>query len=91
MRNDKTNCKGLWIEQFIRELEDCNPTAMMILAIIRNFQKNSIKCFISDAYLANVLHVSKATVSRIIKKLNEAGYIKIEKVGRKRYLYIIDN
>ena len=52
-----------------------NPTEILILAQIMEFQKNTGNCFISDRTLAENFCVSESTISRALKALETKGYI----------------
>ena len=67
-----------------------NPTEILILAQILEFQTNTNDCFISDKALAENFGVSESTIKREIKKLEELGYITREtkniKGGKERHM-----
>lgn len=69
-----------------------NPTEILILAQIIEFNNNTGSCFISDKVLAENFGVSEKTISRTIKALEEKGYITREtsnvKGGKVRYMRV---
>ena len=69
-----------------------NPTEILILAQIMEFNTNTKDCFISDKALAENFGVSEKTISRSIKALEDKGFItrdtKNAKGGKVRHIYI---
>lgn len=70
-----------------------NPTQILILAQVIEFNTNTGNCFISDKQLAAQFGVSESTIKREIKKLDEElGYISREtknvKGGRERIIKV---
>ena len=69
-----------------------NPTEILILAQIIEFNTNTGDCFISDEALASQFGVSAKTVSRAIAALEEKGLITREtknvKGGKERHIKI---
>lgn len=67
-----------------------NPTEILILAQIMEFNTNTGDCFISDKVLAENFGVSEKTISRSIKALEDKGFIKRDtknvKGGKVRHL-----
>lgn len=67
-----------------------NPTELLILAQIIEFDNNTGDCFISDEVLAENFGVSKSTISRSIKSLVDKGLVnkdtKNAKGGKIRHL-----
>lgn len=67
-----------------------NPTEILILAQIMEYDTNTGKCFISDATLADAFGVSTKTISRAVSNLECKGFIKREtrnvKGGRERIM-----
>ncbi len=67
-----------------------NPTEILILAQVMEFQTNTGDCFISDQQLAQQFGVSESTISRELKKLESNGYIvretKNTKSGKERHI-----
>lgn len=67
-----------------------NPTEILILAQIMEFNTNTGDCFISDKALAENFGVSESTIKREIKKLEEMGLIerdtKAVKGGKERHM-----
>lgn len=72
-----------------------NPTEILILAQIMEFNTNTGDCFISDKTLADNFGVSESTVKREIKNLEQLGYIsrdtKNVKGGRERHITVNHN
>ena len=52
-----------------------NPTEILLLAQISEFQTNTGVCFMSDKALAENFGVSESTIKRELKKLEELGFI----------------
>lgn len=52
-----------------------NPTEILVLAQVMEFDSNTGNCFISDKALAASFGVSEKTISRTIKALEDKGYI----------------
>lgn len=69
-----------------------NPTEILVLAQITEFNTNTGDCFISDEALANQFGVSAKTISRTIAALEEKGLIiketKNVKGGKERHIKI---
>ena len=69
-----------------------NPTEILILAQIIEFETNTGICFISDKQLAEQFGVSESTIKREMKKLEDSGFIVREtrniKGGRERLLKV---
>ena len=69
-----------------------NPTEILILAQIMEFNTNTGDCFISDKALAENFGVSESTIKREIKKLEEMGLIardtKSVKGGKERHMKV---
>lgn len=67
-----------------------NPTEILILAQIMEFNTNTGDCFISDKQLAENFGVSDKTISRSIKALEDKGFIKRDtknvKGGKTRHI-----
>ena len=70
-----------------------NPTEILILAQIMEFNNNTGDCFISDKALAENFGVSEKTISRSIKALEDKGLIKRDtkaiKGGKSRHITVI--
>ncbi len=69
-----------------------NPTEILILAQVMEFNTNTGDCFISDKVLAENFGVSDKTISRTIKSLEEKGFIvrdtKNVKGGKERHIRV---
>lgn len=69
-----------------------NPTEILIIAQVMEFNTNTGDCFISDKALAESFGVSEKTISRTLKALEEKGYItrdtKSVKGGRERHIKV---
>lgn len=69
-----------------------NPTEILILAQIMEFNTNTGDCFISDKVLAENFGVSEKTISRSIKALEDKGLIKRDtkavKGGKSRHITV---
>ena len=69
-----------------------NPTEILIIAQIAEFQRNTGDCFISDKVLAEMLNVSEKTISRTLKGLEDNGFItritKNIKGGKERHMSV---
>lgn len=69
-----------------------NPTEILILAQIMEFNTNTGDCYITDKQLAETFGVSESTVKREVKKLEELGFIiretKNVKGGRERHIKV---
>lgn len=69
-----------------------NPTQILILAQIMEFDTNTGDCFISDKTLADNFGVSESTIKREVKNLETLGYISREtkniKGGRERHIKV---
>lgn len=69
-----------------------NPTEILILAQVIEFNTNTGDCFISDKVLADNFGVSESTIKREVKKLEELGFIVREtrnvKGGRERHIKV---
>lgn len=67
-----------------------NPTQILILAQVIEFQTNTGDCFISDSQLSQQFGVSESTVKREVKKLEDLGYItrytRNTQTGRERHI-----
>lgn len=69
------------INKKLFEIEDLEPLDILIISAILEDQ-------ITDDELVNKFHVSKSTISRSIKKLNEKGYINKYTNGNNRILEV---
>ena len=69
-----------------------NPTEILILAQIMEFNTNTGDCYVTDKQFADNYSVSESTIKREIKKLDEMGYIiretKNVKGGKERHIKI---
>lgn len=69
-----------------------NPTEILVLAQIIEFNTNTGDCFISDKALAQSFGVSEKTISRTIKALEDRGLItrdtKNIKGGKERHIKV---
>ena len=66
--------------------DNLEPKDQYIYAVIKSYQNNeSGKCFPSLQEIAHKAKTSIPTVRECIKRLVSAGYITIERVGRKNY------
>ena len=67
-----------------------NPTEILVLAQVIEFNTNTGSCFISDKALAEAFGVSEKTISRTIKALEDKGLLTREtsniKGGKVRYM-----
>ncbi len=52
-----------------------NPTQILIMAQIMEYERTTDICFISNAKLAELFGVSESTIKREIAKLEEKGYL----------------
>lgn len=52
-----------------------NPTELMVLSQIIEFQVNTNNCFISNEALAEIFNVSEKTISRALTALEGRGFI----------------
>lgn len=72
-----------------------NPTEILLLAQVMEFQANTGDCFISDAVLAQNFGVSESTVTRTLKGLEQKGYItratKNTRTGKERHITVNTN
>ena len=69
-----------------------NPTEILLMAQIMEFQTNTGDCFISDKVLAENFGVSESTISRSLKALEAKGLItrstKNTNSGKERHLVV---
>lgn len=69
-----------------------NPTEILIIAQIAEYQRNTGDCFISNETLATQFGVSVSTIKRELDKLEKEGYIvrntKNKQVGKERHLTV---
>ena len=69
---------------------DVNPTELLILSQVAEYNLNNYECFESDEKFAKNFNVSISTISRAIKSLKDKQYLKVITVntqgGRKRTL-----
>lgn len=69
-----------------------NPTEILILAQVMEFNTNTGSCFISDKVLADNFGVSEKTISRTIKGLEDKGFITRNTVnvkgGKQRHMLV---
>ena len=69
-----------------------NPTEILLLAQIAEFQTNTGDCFISDKVLAANFGVSESTITRALKNLEGKGFItrntKVTNTGKERHIII---
>ena len=71
---------------------ELNPTEILILAQVIEFNTNTGECFMTDAQFAKNYNVSVSTVSRAIKSLESKGFIerktKNVKGGKERHIFV---
>ena len=69
-----------------------NPTEILILAQVMEFNNNTGDCFISDKQLAENYGVSEKTISRTIKGLEDKGFLTRDtrnvKGGKQRHMLV---
>ena len=69
-----------------------NPTEILLLAQIMEFNNNTGDCFISNKTLAENFGVSESTIKRELEKLEKLGYITREtrniKGGKERHMVV---
>ena len=69
-----------------------NPTEILLLAQIMEFNTNTGDCFISNKTLAENFGVSESTIKRELEKLEKLGYITREtrniKGGKERHMVV---
>lgn len=69
-----------------------NPTEILVLAQIMEFNTNTNDCFISNKVLAEQFGVSEKTIARAIEALEKKGYItrntKNVKGGKERHMLV---
>lgn len=69
---------------------ELNPTEILVLAQIMEFNTNTGDCFITDKQLAEQFGVSESTITREMKKLETMGFITREtknvKGGKERHI-----
>lgn len=67
-----------------------NPTEILVLAQVMEFNTNTGDCFMSDKAFAEMLNVSEKTISRTMKALEDKGLIKREtkniRNGKERHI-----
>ena len=70
-----------------------NPTEILILAQIIEYQTNTSQCYITDDQMAEQFSISSKTVSRALDRLEAAGFITrdTKTVASKRTRKIIFN
>jgi hypothetical protein len=78
---------GIWVSSQISAIDDLGWTEKIALAIIDSFSRNNKKCFISNEWLAELLHVSERRASFIVNNLIKKNYIRfIAFNGRRRFI-----
>lgn len=69
-----------------------NPTEILVLAQVMEYNRTTGNCFISDKVLAEMFGVSDKTISRTMKALEERGFIaratKSVKGGKERHITV---
>lgn len=67
-----------------------NPTEILVLSQIMEFQRTTGDCFISDKVMANSFGVSESTISRALKNLENKEFVERKtkniKGGKERHL-----
>lgn len=70
-----------------------NPTELLVLAQVAEFDRTTGDCFISDKAMADMFGVSEKTISRALSTLEARGLIKREtkniKGGRERHIILL--
>ena len=56
---------------------DFNPTEMIIVSQVLEFQTKGLSCYMTNEQFAANLHVSASTVSRAISRLAAEGYMTV--------------
>ena len=69
-----------------------NPTEILLLAQIAEFNTNTGDCFMSDKAMAEAFGVSESTVSRALKNIENKGFIiratKNTRTGKERHITV---
>lgn len=68
--------KGVWISYEILTDEKLSDKEKIIYSMIDSLSKEN-ECVMSNAYIGNLLNISKGQVSRIVNSLKKKGFIKI--------------
>lgn len=68
---------------------DFNPTEMMIISQVLEYQTKNLPCYMSNEQFADNFHVSASTISRAVNRLAAEGYMTITSPKSKsRTLYV---
>ena len=78
------------VSNWIMEIPNLNSSDRLLLAIIKDFQKNGKYCSPSLNYLADKLNMTKRNVCNTIKKLESLNLIEISRVDRTSNKYSIN-
>ena len=57
---------------------DIKPTAKLLYAKVTSLQTSKGYCYASNRYLAEGLGIAPDTVTRLLKELSDAGYLRLE-------------
>lgn len=72
-----------------------NPTEILILSQVAEYERNTGDCFISDKAMSELFGVSESTISRAVKALKEKGFIIVEtknvRGGRERHIHLANS
>lgn len=85
-----TEFKWIWINKSVLEKDDLSLSEKFLLSLIESLQKENW-CYANNLFFANKLMVSKRTISRLLKSIEDKLYIKTIFVNWNRYLKTKNN
>ena len=72
-----------------------NPTEILILSQVAEYERNTGDCFISDKAMSELFGVSESTISRAVKALEDKGFLKREtknvRGGKERHIHLTNS
>ena len=80
-----TEFKWVWIKKNILERDDLSLNEKFLFSLIESLQKENW-CYANNLFFANKIMLSKRTISRLLKSLEDKYYVKSINVNWNRYL-----
>lgn len=75
--------------------KNIEPSAIRLYAVLRGLTRICGYCFATNKYLGDSLDISEATVKRLLKSLNDEGFIEttfdVDGLNHQRKIYLSDN
>ena len=83
----KRKVKGIWVPIEVWEDTNLNWNEKILFLEIDSYTTKDKDCYVSNEYIAKLLHVNETTANKILSSLISKGYVvKTSFDGRKRYV-----